>query len=108
MIRIAAQNFDKEEKEKQNVLQVANLFLRYNKKRYVCELELDSQGTHWPLLARGTKAAGLARVVFLTVGGHAFQLSGYASMSSEHSNTPRSASPVQDLRICFSLKVVSF
>ena len=40
-----------------------------------------------PLLARGTKAAGLGLVRFLTIRGHAFQLSGYAFMSLESPNT---------------------
>ena len=38
-----------------------------------------------PLLARGTKAAGLGLIAFLTISGHAFQLSGYAFMSLEGS-----------------------
>ena len=37
-----AQNFDNEKKEKQNVLQVAKWFPRYNKKNFPWELQLDS------------------------------------------------------------------
>ena len=54
-----------------------------------------------PLLAKGIKAAGLEVVVFLTIGGHAFQLSGYAFIALEGSNTPRSAPPDPILRIRF-------
>ena len=48
-----------------------------------------------PLLAKGTKAAWLGLTAFLTISGHANQLSGYAFISLESSNrwlitTPRS------------------
>ena len=39
-----------------------------------------------PLLARGTKAACLGTIAFLTISGHAFQLSGYAFISLEGPN----------------------
>ena len=97
MIHISAPNFDNEKKQKQNVLQLAKWFPRYNKKHIPCELELDSISIsesieadfeiRRPLLARGTKAAGVDLIALLkklTV--IAIQLAGYASMSLEGSN----------------------
>ena len=57
-----------------------------------------------PLLARGTKAAGMGLIRFLTIGGHAFQLSGYAFISLEAQIGRWSPAPDQGLRIRYITK----
>ena len=52
-----------------------------------------------PLLAKGTKAAGLGLVAFLTTSGHVFQSAGYAFMSLERPKTFRYAPPITELGI---------
>ena len=67
-----------------------------------------------PLLARGTKAACLGTVAFLTISGHANQLSGYAFISLEGSNrdqirpaSSRSQDPFASVKIILFSKYVS-
>ena len=117
MIRIVAQNFDNEQITNIMFFRWQNGFLVTTNKKFSCELELGSKAIkircrnsesiktdfeiRRPLLARGTKAACLGLIGFLTTSGHANQLSGYAFMCLEGANRweipPASSSPQDPL-----------
>ena len=57
-----------------------------------------------PLLAKGTKAAGLGIVLFLTISGHAFEPLGYAFVFRGTKIPRRSPPPDPELRIHYITK----
>ena len=65
----------------------------------IFEILINNDLIRRPLLARGTKAAGLGLIRFLTIRGHAIQLSGYVVIVFEGPNTPwirPASSPTKD------------